>query len=360
MAINANQFLPRVSIVIPVYNGANFLREAINSALAQTYSNIEVIVVNDGSDDGGETEKIALGYANKIRYFSKQNGGVGSALNVGIAEMTGEYFSWLSHDDMYGTDKIGKQIALLETLSDKTTVISCGVRYVGQDGRETGRYHAKDFYNARQLSRPLFPLFHGCINGCTLLIHRSHFTRVGVFNETLPYTQDYDLWFRIMREASMAFHPCFLSMTRIHERQGSRFFENDGYIEAGNRLWIAMMQSLTKEEIHNIAGSSQNFYWDVCRHLLRNSQYDEAASFSWEQACMALEEKCASGIITDGKRKCKTARMRKKREALLKDRQMRTSGTSKWKRAKNALYTDGLSAVLHRAYRSLQSQLANR
>ncbi|MBO5570669.1 MAG: glycosyltransferase, partial [Clostridia bacterium] len=82
--MNEGSFLPKVSIVIPVYNGANFLREAIDSALGQTYPNIEILVVNDGSDDGGETESIALSYGNQIRYFRKENGGVATALNFGI------------------------------------------------------------------------------------------------------------------------------------------------------------------------------------------------------------------------------------------------------------------------------------
>ena len=101
---------PLVSIVIPVYNGSNFLQQAIDSALNQTYKNIEIIVVNDGSRDDGATEQIALSYGDKIRYFSKENGGVSTALNMGIANMKGEYFSWLSHDDMYKPEKIEKQI----------------------------------------------------------------------------------------------------------------------------------------------------------------------------------------------------------------------------------------------------------
>ena len=74
----------KVSIIIPVYNGSNYLKEAIESALAQTYDNVEVLVVNDGSNDGGATEQIALSYGERIRYFKKENGGVASALNVGI------------------------------------------------------------------------------------------------------------------------------------------------------------------------------------------------------------------------------------------------------------------------------------
>ena len=81
---------PLVSIVIPVYNGSNYLAQAIDSALGQTYPNCEVLVVNDGSDDGGATAELALGYGEKIRYFEKENGGVATALNLGIRQMAGE------------------------------------------------------------------------------------------------------------------------------------------------------------------------------------------------------------------------------------------------------------------------------
>ena len=83
---------PMVSIIFPVYNGSNYVCEAIDSALAQTYKNVEVIVVNDGSKDDGATEQICLSYRDKIRYFSKENGGVSSALNLGIKNMNGDFF----------------------------------------------------------------------------------------------------------------------------------------------------------------------------------------------------------------------------------------------------------------------------
>src|SRR5258708_36343533 len=70
--------LMRVSIVIPVYNGSNFLAEAIDSALAQTYGDVEVLVINDGARDDGETERIALSYGDRVRYIVKPNGGGGS------------------------------------------------------------------------------------------------------------------------------------------------------------------------------------------------------------------------------------------------------------------------------------------
>ena len=114
----------KVTIVIPVYNGSNYLAEAIDSALAQTYKNIEILVINDGSNDNGATEKIAKSYGNKIRYFKKENGGVATALNLGIEKMSGEYFSWLSHDDLYYPEKIEKQIKFISNFGHRSVVYS--------------------------------------------------------------------------------------------------------------------------------------------------------------------------------------------------------------------------------------------
>ena len=92
---------PLVSIAVPVYNGSNYMRDAIDSVLTQTYSNFEVLVINDGSQDGSATEDIAKSYGDRILYFSKPNGGVASALNRALEESKGEYFCWLSQATSY-------------------------------------------------------------------------------------------------------------------------------------------------------------------------------------------------------------------------------------------------------------------
>ena len=120
-----NQLNPLVSIIIPVYNGSNYLREAIDSVLAQTYRNIEILVINDGSNDNGSTREIALSYGDQIRYFEKENGGVASALNKGLKEATGDYLSWLSHDDVYLPEKVAKEMEKLLALPDKNAVVFC-------------------------------------------------------------------------------------------------------------------------------------------------------------------------------------------------------------------------------------------
>ena len=126
---------PLVSIVVPVYNGTNYVRQAIDSALAQTYSNIEIIVVNDGSTDDGETERVVRAYGDKVRYFNKSNGGVSSALNLGIHEMKGEYFSWLSHDDEYYPQKIEQQMNLLSEYETGKYLALCGTEFIDTQGK---------------------------------------------------------------------------------------------------------------------------------------------------------------------------------------------------------------------------------
>ncbi len=118
---------PKVTIIIPVYNGENYVSEAIESALAQTYKNIEIIVVNDGSTDN--TEKIIE------KYIKKTNGGVSTALNEGIKNMTGDYLSWLSHDDLYLPNKIEEQIKFLFNLKEKDVILYCNSALIDANGK---------------------------------------------------------------------------------------------------------------------------------------------------------------------------------------------------------------------------------
>jgi glycosyltransferase involved in cell wall biosynthesis len=209
---------PKISIVIPVYNGANYLREAIDSALAQTYTNKEIIVVNDGSNDNGLTEQIALSYGKKLRYFNKPNGGVASALNKAIEEMTGEYFSWLSHDDLYFPNKLAVQIeALLATNNPKTVIYSNFVFF--QDNEE-------DYLEIKLPHIPVeqfryFLTVKSAVHGCTLLIPKTALIEYGGFNEALRYGQDYDLWFRMAEQYQFVHLPQYLVKGRQHIKQDS-------------------------------------------------------------------------------------------------------------------------------------------
>ncbi|SDD91643.1 Glycosyltransferase involved in cell wall bisynthesis [Paenibacillus sp. UNCCL117] len=270
---------PLVSIIIPVYNGSNYMRDAIDSALYQTYNNIEVIVINDGSKDDGQTEKIALSYGDKIRYFRKENGGVASALNLGIEKMKGEYFSWLSHDDLYTNNKIENQIEILSKLEDKKTLVTGGYVVVNSSGEYLYDVDPLNNHMIEDLENTVYPLLRGAIHGCAILIHKSHFERVGIFNTNLPTTQDYDLFFRMLRGQKIHFHKGLHVKSRVHDQQDSRKLVNV-HVEECNQLWINMMKELTYEEKCLIDGSEYSFYKNIYNFLKNVTLYEKAIIYS--------------------------------------------------------------------------------
>ena len=227
-------YLPLVSIVIPVYNGANYVGEAIESALAQTYEKIEVIVINDGSNDNEETEKVISKYIGKIRYIKKENGGSSSALNCGIDNMTGEWFSWLSHDDLYEPMKIQMQVECINqlNLTEKDLYkhfFFTASELIDSEGKVIRR---RNFKREQLLASRINQMvgnqyiiaeqskynFHGC--GC--LIHRKAFEEVGRFNESLRLLNDLDMWYRLYTGGfRLHYVPNVLVKGRVHEKQVS-------------------------------------------------------------------------------------------------------------------------------------------
>lgn len=212
---------PKVSIIIPVYNGSNYLGEAIDSALAQKYPNIEIIVINDGSTDGGKTEEIALSYGDRIRYYYKPNGGVSSALNEGIRRMEGKYFSWLSHDDLYTPDKIGRQVELLEQC-DERTICFCLRRQINAGSEVISGVNESDLNDGCVLqNREALIYYMGHVmNGCSMMIPKAAFDINGGFAENMRYCQDIHMWWRILISGySMAFADVAGVFSRVHSEQ---------------------------------------------------------------------------------------------------------------------------------------------
>ena len=102
----------KVSVIIPTYNSGRYIKEAIDSVLAQTYTNYEIIVVDDGSTDN--TSQIVQAYGDRVHYFYQENQGVAVSRNRGLRESQGEYIAFLDHDDVFFPDKLSEQICCLE------------------------------------------------------------------------------------------------------------------------------------------------------------------------------------------------------------------------------------------------------
>lgn len=220
-----SNYNPLVSIVIPVYNGANYMREAIDSAIAQTYKNIEIIVVNDGSTDNGETEKIALSYGDKINYYYKENGGCASALNYGISKMKGEWFSWLSHDDVYFPTKIESQVNKIinNKLNVFNTILICGSNVIDANGKEV-ILRLKNKREERFNSNEIFSTYMSgnSLNGCALLIPKIALDKVGEFRTDYKYILDWIYWIELSLLGYQFYkYPDVLVKNRRHNEQVS-------------------------------------------------------------------------------------------------------------------------------------------
>jgi glycosyltransferase involved in cell wall biosynthesis len=215
-------FHPLVSIVIPVYNGSNYMQCAIDSALGQDYDNIEVIVVNDGSTDN--TDEIAKSYGDKIRYFSKENGGVSTALNLAIKNARGAYISWLSHDDYYLPNKVSRQIEELEKIESREKILICGgCKYLDLINNIKINFIASH-YNNGVLNKinTLKLMYSNKAHICSFLIPIEAFYQVGFFDPELRATQDYHLWFKFIDSGYLFYYISeILFVARMHIQQDS-------------------------------------------------------------------------------------------------------------------------------------------
>lgn len=239
---------PKISIVIPVYNGSNYLAEAIDSALAQTYKNIEIIVVNDGSKDDGATEKIALSYGDKIKYYHKENGGSSSALNYGIKMMTGEYFSWLSHDDLYKPERIEQMVKYIKPeISDRQAIV-CNGELIDATGESVLGVKKKQLIGDYSSSE-MFEIFKKGprINGCAISVPKKMIDSVGFFDEKLVYVNDVDYWYRMMiKDCIFTWFDEKLVKTRIHGEQVS--VKKKALLETENKILSEKILSMLISE----------------------------------------------------------------------------------------------------------------
>lgn len=185
---------PRVSVVIPAYNQAHFLDDAIQSALAQTYRDFEIVVVNDGSTD--DTETVAQRYQDQIRYLYQQNQGLAGARNTGILAARGEYVALLDSDDIWDPAFLAEMMALAER-EPAATVYCCGIRYMdgkGQDLPQRGGTEVTEpgkFYWKLLRANSLIP--------STILMKRAPVVEANLFDISFRRLQDWELWIRLLR-----------------------------------------------------------------------------------------------------------------------------------------------------------------
>jgi len=183
--------MPEVSVIIPTYNSAQYVTDAVDSVLSQSFGDFEVLVIDDGSTD--ETESVMRRYRTPVRYIRRQNGGVAAARNFGVSESRGRYVAFLDADDTWLPDKLELQIAALRA-NPHDRVCYTAFTIVASDLSPLGIVRSKRRGHALEDL-----LLRGNVVGsiCTVLCERLLFEKAGGFDPALSQCADWDMWVRL-------------------------------------------------------------------------------------------------------------------------------------------------------------------
>jgi glycosyltransferase involved in cell wall biosynthesis len=202
---------PLVSCIVPVFNGEGYLREALDSILAQTYRPMEIIVADDGSTDG--TVALVADYGGQVRYLFQPNAGTAAACNLGLTAAQGDFVAFLAADDLWHPEKLSRQISRFQARPDLDLCVTHVQNFwipELQEEAERFRHH--------RIAQPL----PGYVPQ-TLLARRALFERVGNFNAALRHADATDWFLRAAeRGAVMELLRDVLVYRRLHQRNLSR------------------------------------------------------------------------------------------------------------------------------------------
>ena len=225
---------PAVSVVIPTYNSARYITETIGSVLNQTFDDLELIVVDDGSTD--DTPAVVTACGPPVRLVSQANAGVCAARNRGIREAAGRYLCLLDHDDYWFGDKLQRQVTAMQKHPD------CGViysPYIPWAPDAAGRFPTPDSFDLAAYGDGIDAAFSGwiyhqflldcCMLTSTSMFRREVFDHCGGFDEALPYGEDWELWLRISRDFTFVKLRRPDTLYRQHPQQGNRVVRPHDY-----------------------------------------------------------------------------------------------------------------------------------
>jgi len=179
-----------ISVIIPTFNRAAFLKKAIESVLSQTYKDFELIIVDDGSYD--ETPEMLKGFGNRIRYIREENKGVASSRNLGIENSKRSFIAFLDSDDWWDKKKLEIQLKKMQEAPD----------YLISHTDEVWYKNGKLLNQKKKHRKSNGYIFDKCLSLCsvsmsTVMIRRELFDKVGLFDKNLPCCEDYDFWLRV-------------------------------------------------------------------------------------------------------------------------------------------------------------------
>ena len=232
---------PTVSVLMPAYNAERFIREAVDSILAQSFQDFELIIVDDGSKDG--TASIIQSYSDeRIRLIQKENEGVATTLNRGIELAKGQYIWRHDADDVSLSGKLKAEVDFMESHQD-CLLVATQVAFMTERGKVAWeKKQPKDKWLGQDEVRwvsfedfsPFSPITHG-----TALIRTSAFKKAGSYREAFITSEDIDMWLRIIEHGKLAVLNSCLSLHRISASSATAVhgWKNEFYRELAKTYW---------------------------------------------------------------------------------------------------------------------------
>ncbi len=207
--------MSKVSVVIPTYNCGHYICQAVDSVLAQTYRDFELVVVDDESTDN--TRELLMQYGKQFRYIYQGNKGMTAARNTGIKNSSGEYIGFLDSDDIWLPNKLDRQVKLLDGAAE-VGLVYCWHYYINAEGDRCAFWNNTIGRSFESGSRLFEKLIEGNVisGGCsTPVIRRKCLEKSGMFDESISYSGDWDLWLRISMDYVIAVIPEPLASYRV-------------------------------------------------------------------------------------------------------------------------------------------------
>jgi glycosyltransferase involved in cell wall biosynthesis len=206
--------MPKVSVIMPSYNTASLIGEALDSVFAQEYRDFEVIVVNDGSPDTPELERVVQPYRERIIYLKQENKRACGARNNGIRHAQGDYVAFLDSDDSWMPAYLRRQMQQFDA-DPGLDMVYCDCRIIGE-GPRAGKTHMQicPSEGPANFESVLVERCQAPISGT--IVKRAAILNAGLFDERLAMCDDYEMWLRLAyRGARIAYYPEVLASVRI-------------------------------------------------------------------------------------------------------------------------------------------------
>jgi len=208
---------PLVSVIVPAYDVAEYIGEALNSVLAQSFTDYEIIVINDGSPDTAALEKVLVPYQSRIVYLKQENRGVSAARNAGICAARGSLIAFLDGDDTWLPNYLEVQVARIQ--ADATIDVLYPNVIMFGDSSEAGEEFMAICPSSGEVTFERLLLQECNVSNCSIA-RREAIVRAGLFDESLRSVEDFDLWLRVIKQGGrIAYHRDVLA--RYRRRHGS-------------------------------------------------------------------------------------------------------------------------------------------